>query len=32
MYYEITYNGDKDEMYLDVYQKMHNEIIKIEEN
>ena len=32
IYYEITYNGDKDEMYLDVYQKMHNEIIKIEEN
>ena len=31
MYYEITYNGDKGEMYLDAYKKMHNECIKIEE-
>lgn len=32
MYYEITYNGDKGEMYLDAYKKMHNECIKIEED
>lgn len=31
MYYEITYNGDKGEMYLDAYKKMHNECIKTEE-
>lgn len=30
MYYECTYNGDKHEMYLDVYEKKHNEAIKIE--
>ena len=23
-YYEITYNGDKDEVYLDVYKKWEN--------
>lgn len=28
MYYEVTYNGDKDEMYFDAYQKVEN--IKIE--
>lgn len=32
MYYEITYNGDKGEMYLDAYKKMHNECIKIKED
>ena len=26
--FETTYNGDKDEMYLDVYSKIHN--LKIE--
>lgn len=24
MYYEITYNGDKDEFYLDAYKKFEN--------
>lgn len=24
MYYEITYNGDKDEFYLDAYKKWEN--------
>lgn len=24
MYYEVTYNGDKDEIYLDVYKKWAN--------
>ena len=28
-YFEITYNGDKKEMYIDVYRKIHN--IKINE-
>jgi len=23
-YYECTYNGDKDELYVDIYQKEHN--------
>jgi hypothetical protein len=26
MYYECTYNGDKDEMYLDVYKKFENRV------
>lgn len=24
MYYEVTYNGDKDELYLDAYKKFEN--------
>jgi Family of unknown function (DUF6275) len=24
MYYEVTYNGDKDEIYLDAYKKFQN--------
>lgn len=24
MYYELTYNGDKDEIYVDVYKKWEN--------
>ena len=24
MYYEITYNGDKDEAYIDAYKKLEN--------
>jgi hypothetical protein len=27
-YYEITYNGDKQEIYLDVYKKWENKCIK----
>ena len=29
MYYEITYNGDKDEIYLDAYKKFENQCIKV---
>ena len=28
MYYELTYNGDKDEAYLDAYKKWENKVIK----
>lgn len=31
MYYELTYNGDKDEWYLDAYKKVENSVIKFEE-
>lgn len=31
MYYEITYNGDKQEFYLDAYKKWENKCIKLEE-
>jgi len=27
MYYELTYNGDKGEWYLDVYKKFENRVI-----
>jgi hypothetical protein len=27
-YYEVTYNGDKGEAYLDIYQKWENRVIK----
>lgn len=29
MYYEMTYNGDKKELYLDAYKKWENRCIKI---
>lgn len=29
MYYELTYNGDKKELYLDAYKKWENKVIKI---
>ena len=32
MYYELTYNGDKKKLYLDVYKKWENICIKIEED
>lgn len=28
MYYEFTYNGDKDEAYLDAYKKWENKVVK----
>ena len=28
MYYELTYNGDKEEWYLDAYKKVENRVIK----
>ena len=27
MYYELTYNGDKEEWYLDAYKKQENKVI-----
>lgn len=30
MYYELTLNGDKQELYLDAYKKFENKVIKIE--
>ncbi len=27
-YYELTYNGDKNEWYLDVYKKEENQLIR----
>ena len=29
MYYEVTLNGDKDEMYLDAYKKWKNVVIEL---
>lgn len=29
MYYEVTYNGDKKEWYLDAYKKFENRCIKL---
>ena len=29
MYYEITYNGDKNELYLDAYKKLENKKITL---
>lgn len=31
MYYEVTYNGDKNEFYLDAYKKFENKVIPGEE-
>ena len=28
MYYELTYNGAKDEWYLDAYKKFENRVVK----
>ena len=28
MYYEVTYNGDKEEFYFDAYKKFENKCIK----
>ena len=32
MYYEVTYNGDKQETYLDAYKKWDNVCVPDEEN
>lgn len=29
MYYELTYNGDKSEMYVDAYKKWENYCVKV---
>jgi hypothetical protein len=29
MYYELTYNGDKNELYLDAYKKWENRCIAV---
>ena len=29
MYYELTYNGDKHELYLDAYKKFENQCFKL---
>jgi hypothetical protein len=31
IYFEVTYNGDHKELYLDHYRKIHNRAIPIEE-
>lgn len=31
MYYEVTYNGDKNEFYLDAYKKFEKKVISGEE-
>ena len=31
MYYEVTVNGDKNEIYLDAYKKFENRCIRMEE-
>lgn len=31
MYYELTYNGDKNEIYFDAYKKFENRKIEMEE-
>lgn len=31
LYYELTYNGEKDEIYVDVYKKWENYVVKSEE-
>lgn len=32
MYYELTYSGDKNEIYLDAYKKFENRCIKVEDD
>ena len=32
MYYELTYNGDKKELYLDAYKKWENRCINVEKS
>ena len=30
MYYEVTYNGDKNEIYFDAYKKFENRCVPVE--
>lgn len=32
MYYELTYNGDKHELYLDAYKKFENRCLRFDNN
>lgn len=32
MYYELTYNGDRKELYFDAYKKWENKCIKVQED
>lgn len=32
MYYEVTYNSNKDEVYFDAYKKFENKCIKVGDN
>ena len=31
-YYELTFNGDKNELYLDAYKKFDNQRVSVKEN
>lgn len=31
MYYELTYNGDKNELYIDVYKKLENKELTLDD-
>lgn len=31
MYYELTYNGDRNEWYLDAYKKFENRVVKLDD-
>lgn len=31
MYYEVTYNGDKEEIYFDPYKKVGNKVVDVSE-
>ena len=31
MYYELTYNGDKNELYIDVYKRFENKELTLDD-
>ena len=31
MYYELTYNGDKNELYIDVYKRLENKEVTLDD-
>ena len=31
MYYELTYNGDKNELYIDVYKRFENKVLTLDD-